>query len=110
MRFDIAGGLESDHMLLRIKVRIAAFIPKKRREENSQERGNAEPTEEIPRKKRIRIDWKKLNDDSQLKERVNEKLDALILEKGLSTMAASILPLRTLMKTSHYGTFRVLQP
>jgi hypothetical protein len=58
MRFDIVGGLDSDHMLLRIILRIAAFIPKKRREENPQERENAEPTEGIPRKKRVRIDWK----------------------------------------------------
>jgi hypothetical protein len=79
------GGLDSDHVLLRIKLRIAAFMPKTRREENPQEEGNAAPSEEILREKRIRIDWKKLYDDSQLKEKFNEKLDALILEKGLST-------------------------
>jgi hypothetical protein len=81
MRFDIVGGVESDHMMLRIKLRIAAFIPKKQ----AQEKEPAELPEEPLKKKRIRIDWQKLSSDSQLKQQFNEKLDALILEKGLST-------------------------
>jgi hypothetical protein len=81
MRFDIFGGLESDHMTLRIKLRIAAFIPKKQAEATEP----AELPAETPKKKRIRIDWQKLFSDSQLKKQFNEKLDTLILEKGLST-------------------------
>ncbi len=81
MRFDIVAGVESDHMTLRIKLRIAAFIPKKQ----AQEKEPAELPEETPKKKRIRIDWQKLSSDSQRKKQFNENLDTLILEKGLST-------------------------
>jgi hypothetical protein len=66
---------------LRIKLRIAAFIPKKQAQANDP----AELPAETPKKKRIRIDWHKLFSDSQLKKQFNEKLDTLILEKGLST-------------------------
>jgi hypothetical protein len=55
MRFDIVGGLDSDHLLLRIKLRIAAFIPKKKREEHPQVRENAESTKELPQK---RLDYR----------------------------------------------------
>jgi hypothetical protein len=48
MRFDIIGGVESDHTLLRIKLRIAAFIPKKQ----AQEKEPAELSEEAIKKKR----------------------------------------------------------
>jgi hypothetical protein len=85
LRFDIVSSLESDHMALKIKLRIAAFIPKKKRDEHAEERPAAELPEEPLKKKRIRIDWQKLFSDSQLKKQFNEKLDTLILEKGLST-------------------------
>jgi hypothetical protein len=51
-------------MLLRIKLRIAAFIPKKQDQEKEKE--PAELPEETIKKKRIRIDWQKLSSDSQL--------------------------------------------
>jgi hypothetical protein len=85
MRFDIVGGLDSDHLMLRIKLRIAAFIPRKKEGEHAKERQDAELPEGRPQKKRIRIDWMKIHNDSQLKEQFNGKLNTLILEKGLST-------------------------
>jgi hypothetical protein len=48
----IVGGVQSDHiMMLRIKLWIAAFIPKKQ----DQEKEPAELSEEPLQKKRIRI-------------------------------------------------------
>jgi hypothetical protein len=51
MRFEIIGGVQNDHMMLRIKLRIAAFIPEKQAKEEEP----AELPERPLKKKRIQI-------------------------------------------------------